>query len=191
MVVQNGLPSAETPYVFNGDFVDRGKNSIEVVVLLFSYLLLYPDYMHLNRGNHEDHLMNLRWVKTPWCLSGRVSNLLWLNSSRYGFTKEVMQKYKVRSARVASAEPAACGSLLCSFLPDTRLWDSPAVSGCVQPPAHRDHYWRKDPDCSRGDIGPDWSGLPQHSGTTQSEGRERKSLISYYRIRFLPNSMRQ
>ena len=38
----NGLPSEENPYLFNGDFVDRGSFSIEIIMLFFSLKLLYP-----------------------------------------------------------------------------------------------------------------------------------------------------
>lgn len=58
--LQNGLPNNDNPYVFNGDFVDRGSHSVEVAILLFSLLLLYPSAIFINRGNHEDYLMNLR-----------------------------------------------------------------------------------------------------------------------------------
>ena len=52
----NGLPSEENPYLFNGDFVDRGSFSIEIIMLFFSLKLLYPKHFHMMRGNHESVL---------------------------------------------------------------------------------------------------------------------------------------
>ncbi|CAN0153389.1 unnamed protein product, partial [Laminaria digitata] len=67
----NGMPSKTNKYVFNGDFVDRGFQGVEVLILLFLLMTVFPDSVFLNRGNHEDFGL--------CCV--------------YGFQKECLAKY--------------------------------------------------------------------------------------------------
>ncbi|XP_066593853.1 serine/threonine-protein phosphatase 5 [Prorops nasuta] len=74
----NGLPSEENPYLFNGDFVDRGSFSVECIFTLFGYKLLYPNHFFMSRGNHESVTMN----------------------QMYGFDGEVKAKYSSQMAEL-------------------------------------------------------------------------------------------
>jgi len=54
-----GFPFDGGPeFVFNGDFVDRGAHQIEVLALIYALKVVFPDQVHLNRGNHEDEAIN-------------------------------------------------------------------------------------------------------------------------------------
>eukprot|EP00397_Hematodinium_sp_SG-2012_P007711 GEMP01007761.1.p1 GENE.GEMP01007761.1~~GEMP01007761.1.p1 ORF type:complete len:827 (+),score=138.18 GEMP01007761.1:133-2613(+) len=71
---KNGLPSATNAYLFNGDIADRGRNALEIFIILYVAMLVYPNQVGINRGNHEDETVNM-------------------DSHCGGFYEEIMDKY--------------------------------------------------------------------------------------------------
>lgn len=60
IIQKYGIPGAQFKFIFNGDYVDRGKKQVEVFLTILYAFLLRPERVFMNRGNHEDLGMNVR-----------------------------------------------------------------------------------------------------------------------------------
>lgn len=90
-VARAGLPHRSTAplyLLFNGDLVDRGPHSCEVLFVVLAALLAWPDRILVNRGNHESRAM----------------------AAKYSFEREVLRKYDDRlyDAIQVPSSPRGC-----------------------------------------------------------------------------------
>ena len=72
---EDNLNNFQNQYLFLGDYVDRGINSVSCLVLLFALKLKYPKNFFLLRGNHETEEISRNYGFYDECLEFYDSSL--------------------------------------------------------------------------------------------------------------------
>jgi hypothetical protein len=97
--------------VFLGDIVDRGPNSFECIIILFLFKILYPEKVHIIRGNHECNI----------------------TSKIYGFYEEIKQKNSTNNILLYDkiCEIFSHLPIICIFQNEKNLYRICGIHGCI------------------------------------------------------------
>ena len=89
----HGEPKPGNHYLFNGDMADRGRNGIEIFMLLLAFKLACPEAVFMNRGNHEQRDLNER----PFAQGGGFA---WECRAKYPHDENLIELFQRYAAQL-------------------------------------------------------------------------------------------